>query len=165
MFGARLKKLPKPEVFLGSQVDYVIPEFKLRGKEFTVFFQISDATKKLTQILIRLNEQSSPGPREKLFNGLELLLGRQYGKPSDRIDERRTSSDGFIFVNHTRAWKFPTTTIELAYNWDDQINDSFLTIRYFPTKGAERTTPNKTLAESRVRPVMLGVRPDSFRQN
>jgi hypothetical protein len=145
VFGVRLKKLPKSEVFLGCHVDYVIPEFELQGKEFTVYFQISDTTKKLSQILIRLNEQQSPVPREKIFNSLESLLQRQYGKPLDRIDERRTSSDGFLFIDLTRIWRFPTTTVELAYGWDNQIDASLLTIRYFPTKVMQRTTPNKAL--------------------
>ncbi len=145
IFGVRLKKLPKSEVFLGWHVDYVIPEFELRGKEFTVYFQISDTTKKLSQILIRLNEQESPVPRKKIFDSLESFLEGQYGKSLDSIDERRTSSDGVIFINLTRIWKFPTTTVELAYGWDSQINTSLLTIRYFPTKATQRTTPNKAL--------------------
>lgn len=144
-FDARLKKLPKRELFLGSHVDYVIPEFELQGKEFTVYFQISDTTKGLSQILIRLTEQESPEPREKIFSNLESLLKRQYGKPLDLIDERRTSSDGFLFIDLTRIWRFPTTIVELGYSWDNQIDASLLTIRYFPTRVKRRTTPNKAL--------------------
>jgi hypothetical protein len=135
VFDARIKKLPKRELFLGSHVDFVIPEFELQGKEFTVYFQISDTTRKLSQILIRLTEQESPEPREKIFNNLESLLKRQYGKPLDLIDERRTSADGFLFIDLTRIWRFPTTTVELEYTWDNQIDTSVLTIRYFPTRG------------------------------
>ncbi|HEY8225462.1 MAG TPA: hypothetical protein VIG25_09310 [Pyrinomonadaceae bacterium] len=145
VFGVRLKKLAKSEVFLGMHVDYVIPELQLESENFTLYFQISDATSKLSQILIRLNEQNSPVPREKIFNSLESLLERQYGKPLERIDERRTSSDGFVFIDLTRIWRFPTTTVELAYGWDNQIDASLLTIRYFPTKVMQRTTPNKAL--------------------
>ncbi|MGH9967419.1 MAG: hypothetical protein ACREBG_06250 [Pyrinomonadaceae bacterium] len=143
--GARLKKLPKREVFLGMHVDYVIPEFSLEGEDFTVYFQIDDATNKLSQILIRLNEQKSRLPREKIFNSLESLLAQQYGKPMDKRDDRRSSSIDFSFVDLTRIWKFPTTTIELGYGWDNQIDASLLTIRYFPTKAMKRTTPNKAL--------------------
>ena len=142
-FDARLKKLPKTELFLGSHVEYVIPELELQGKEFTVFFQISDTTRKLSQILMRWTEQESPEPREKLFNKLESLLKRQYGKPLDMIDERRTSSDGFLFIDLIRIWRFPTTTVELEYTWDNQIEASLLTIRYFPTRVKPRKTPNK----------------------
>ena len=144
-FDERLKKLPKRELFLGSHVDYVIPEFQLQGKAFTVYFQISDTTKKLSQILIRLIEQESPEPQEKIFSKLESWLKRQYGKPLDLIDERRTSSDGFLFIDLTRIWRFPTTTIELGYSWDNQIDANLLTIRYFPTRVKQRTTPNKAL--------------------
>lgn len=142
-FDERLKKLPKRELFLGLHVDYVIPEFKLQGKEFTVYFQISNTTKKLSQILIRLIEQESPEPREKIFSNLESWLNRQYGKPQDLIDERRRSSDGFLFIDLTRIWRFPTTTVELGYSWDNQVDASLLTIRYFPTRVKQRPTPNK----------------------
>ena len=143
VFDERVKKLPKTELFLGLHVDYVIPEFELQGKQFTVYFQNSDNTKTLSQILIRLTELESLEPREKIFNNLESLLKRQYGKPLDLIDERRTSVDGFLFIDLTRIWRFPTTTVELAYSWDNQINASLLTIRYFPTRVKQRTTPNK----------------------
>ena len=143
--GSRLKKLPKSEVFLGMHVDYVIPEFDLQGKKFTVYFQIDDATNKLSQILIRLNEQKSRVPRKEIFNSLESLLTREYGKPLDKRDDTRSSSIDFSFVDLTRTWKFRTTTIELAYGWDNQIDASLLTIRYFPTKAVRRTTPNKRL--------------------
>jgi hypothetical protein len=143
--GARLKKLPQSEVFLGMHADYVIPEFTLEGENFTVYFQINVATNKLTQILIRLNEQKARVPREEVFDRLESLLAREYGKPHDKRDDRRSSSIDFSFVDLTRLWKFPTTTIELAYGWDNQIDASLLTIRYFPSKALQRTTPNKRL--------------------
>lgn len=71
--GSRLKKLPKSEVFLGMHVDYAIPEFELEGKKFTVYFQINDATNKLSQILIRLNEQQSRVPRDEIFNSVSMV--------------------------------------------------------------------------------------------
>lgn len=143
--GPRLKKLPKSEVFLGMHVDYVIPQFQLEGENFTIYFQIDNATNKLSQILIRLNQQKSRLPREEIFNSLESFLARQYGKPMDKRDDRRSSSIDFSFVDLTRIWKFPTTTIELAYGWDNQIDASLLTIRYYPTKARQQTTPNKSL--------------------
>ena len=130
----RLTKLTKSEKFLGMHVDYVVPQYQIKGEVFTVYFQIDDNTGELTQILIRLKEQKSKAPREEIFYGVELLLARQYGEPLDKIDERRTSTDKFKFMDLTRVWRFPTTTIELAYGWDNQIDDSLLTIRYFPTK-------------------------------
>jgi hypothetical protein len=136
--GPRLKKLARSEVFLGMHVDYVIPEFELEGEKFTVYFQIDDATNKLSQILIRLNEQKSRVPRDEIFNSLESLLVREYGKPHDKRDDRRSSSIDFSFVDLTRKWRFPTTTIELAYGWDNQIDASLLTVSYFPTKAMRR---------------------------
>src|SRR2546421_12952226 len=70
VFDSKLKKLPKREVFVGRHVDYVIPEFEIEDKKFTVFFQMDDDTNKLAQVLIRLNEQKSRIPREPIFNKL-----------------------------------------------------------------------------------------------
>lgn len=125
-------------------VDYVIPDIQLANEKFTVHFQMSDTTEKLSQILIRLDEQKSPIPREKVFNSLESALEQLYGKALDKIDERRTSDD-FVFMRLTRVWKFKTTTIDLTCSWDSQIDASLLTIGYFPTKLKQRTSPNKAV--------------------
>ena len=130
----RLTKLTKSEKFLGMHVDYIIPQYQIKGEVFTVYFQIEDNSGELRQILIRLNAQKSKAPREEIF---ESLLARQYGEALDKIDERRTSTDNFKFIDLTRVWRFPTTTIELAYGWDNQIDASLLTIRYFPTKASK----------------------------
>jgi hypothetical protein len=132
VFSPKLKKLPKKEVFLGLHVDYVIPDFGLEGGIFTVFFQMDDATNKLSQILIRLNEQESRVPREQLFNRLGSLLSHEYGSPNYTKDERYSYE--FKGIDLSRRWKFSTTTIELGYGWDSQIYASLLTIRYFPSK-------------------------------
>lgn len=145
----RLTKLTKSEKFLGMHVDYIVPQYQIIGKVFTVYFQIEDNSGGLRQILIRLNEQKSKAPQEELFRGVESLLTRQYGEPLDKIDGRRTSTDNFKFIDLTRVWRFPTTTIELAYGWDNQIDASLLTIRYFPTKasnGRHRTSAWSGLA-------------------
>lgn len=141
--GSRLKKLPESEVFFGRHVDYVIPEFELEGKMFTVFFQMDDATNKLCQVLIRLNEQNSRAPRDEIFSRLEASLVRKYGAPVDKRDDRRSSLIDFSFVHLGRTWRFPTTTIELSYGWDNQIDASLLTIRYFQTKAMRHTTPGR----------------------
>ncbi|MDQ3819427.1 MAG: hypothetical protein M3362_17360, partial [Acidobacteriota bacterium] len=147
-FSPKLKKLSKKEVFLGLHVDYVIPDFGLEGELFTVFFQMGDATNKLSQILIRLNEQESKVPREQIFNRLESLLIREYGPPNYTKDERYSYE--FKGIDLSRRWKFPTTTIELSYGWDNQINASLLTIRYFPSKsGNGGAPPNKGIQRTR----------------
>ena len=57
--------------------------------------------------------------------------------------------DDFKFIHLRRSWRFKTTTIELAYGWDSQIDASLLTVRYFPTRVIQRTTPNKALQRTR----------------
>jgi hypothetical protein len=133
-FNSRLKKLPKRMEFLAWYADYVIPELKLGGESFTVFFQMDKRTDKLSQVLVRLNEQVALTPREKLFNALASSLTREYGKPSEQKDERYSFKQKYKGIELEREWKLPTTTVELGYGWDDQIYASLLTIRYFPTK-------------------------------
>jgi hypothetical protein len=140
-FSSKLKKLGKKDVFFGLHVDYVIPDFGLERELFTVFFQMDDATNKLSQVLIRLNEQESKVAREQIFNRLESLLTSEYGHPNYTKDERYSFE--FKGIDLSRKWKFPTTTIELGYGWDNQINANLLTISYFPTKsGSVGAPPN-----------------------
>jgi hypothetical protein len=133
-FNSRLKKLPKRMEFFAQYADYAIPEFKIEGQSFTVFFQMDKSTNKLSQVLVRLNEQMALIPREELFNRLASSLSREYGKPTGQKDERYTFKRKYKRIELERAWKFPATTVELGYGWDDQIFASLLTIRYFPTK-------------------------------
>lgn len=133
-FHSRLKKLPKREEFFASYAAYVLPEFKLEGESFTVYFQMDKSTDELSQVLVRLNETMALTPREKLFNRLAASLSREYGKPSEQKDERFSFRRKYKGIQLERTWKFPTTSVELGYGWDDQIYSSLLTIRYFPTK-------------------------------
>lgn len=131
-FGSRLHKLPKRQVFLKWHTDYVVP-VELAGGTYTVFFQMADDTNKLSQVLVRLNEMKSRTPREDIFNALAASLAHDYGEPASKIHDRYRFSTKFNGVAFSRTWRFPTTTIELAYDWDDQIFASTLTVRYFPT--------------------------------
>lgn len=132
-FGSRLQKLPKREAFLGWHSDYVIST-ESGGGVYTVFFQMASDTNKLSQVLVRLNEMESKTPREDVFNLLASSLGNDYGKPTAQTNERYRFLTKFNGMALSRTWKFPTTTVELGYDWDDQIYASTLTIRYFPTK-------------------------------
>lgn len=73
-------------------------------------------------------------PREQLFENVASLLARKYGNPKKLDDSQFHPSDKVKIIDMSRIWKFPTTTVELGYTWDDQIYASLLTIRYFPTK-------------------------------
>jgi len=134
-FGPKLKKLPKRLLFLERHVDYVIPEFEIEGNIYTVFFQMDDGNNKLSQVLIRLNEMKSQEPRNQLFESAASLLAREYGNSDKKTDESQLEPSAKVkVVDISHIWKFPTTTVELGYSWDDQIYASLLTIRYFPTK-------------------------------
>ncbi len=133
VFGSRLRKLPKREKFLNLHVDYVIPEYELEGGTYTVFFQMDNKTEKLSQVLIRLYEQKVRTPRVEIFDSLAASLKQQYGEPDGKKDDSY-SFGKFKGVEMSRTWKFPTTTIELGYDWDNQIFASLLTISYSPAK-------------------------------
>ena len=144
-FGSQLTKLPKRERFAGRHVDYVIKDFSLEGNVYTVFFQMDGQTDKLGQILIRLNEMETRTPRGDAFNHLALLLTARFDTPTEKSDQ--TFDETIINYRSmylTRTWRFPTSTVELYYGWDNQIYASLLSIRYFPTKypsrGRHRTT-------------------------
>lgn len=151
-FNSRLKKLPSRMEFMAQYADYVIPEFKLKGESFTVYFQMDKSTNKLSQVLVRLNEQVALTPREQLFNRLASSLSREYGKPTGQKDERYSFMQKYKGIELERTWKFPATTVELGYGWDDQIYASLLTIRYFPTKSPHnngmRSTADAALSSS-----------------
>ncbi|HZS07102.1 MAG TPA: hypothetical protein VFD58_19860 [Blastocatellia bacterium] len=133
--GPRLRKLPKKEIFYKSHVDYVIPEYELEGRIYTVFFQMNDVTNRLSQVLIRSNEMKSRVPRVEVFNSLAARLAREFGSSGKHKDKSQLESPAkFMVIDLSRTWKFPTTTVELSYDWDNQIYASLLTIRYFPTK-------------------------------
>jgi hypothetical protein len=133
VFGSRLQKLSKRQAFLKWHTDYVIP-VELNGGIYTVFFQMTDDTNKLSQVLVRLNEMKSRTPREDLFNVLASSLAHDYGEPAAKTNDRYRFSTKFNGLALSHTWRFPTTTIEFAYDWDDQIFASTLTIRYFPTR-------------------------------
>jgi hypothetical protein len=142
-FGTRLQKLPKRMTFLNWHADYVLSR-EIGGRAYTVFFQMANDTNKLSQVLVRLDEMESHTPREDIFNVLSSSLARDYGKPTANSNDRYRFGAGFKGMALSRTWRFPTTTVELAYGWDDQIFASTLTIRYFPTQA----TPNNLLQRS-----------------
>lgn len=88
VFSSRLKKLPQRKEFLRQYVDYVIPEFKLEGETYTIFFQMDIKTGKLSQVLIRLNEQKARSPQVDAFNSLASSLKKQYSEPDSKRDNR-----------------------------------------------------------------------------
>jgi hypothetical protein len=143
-FNSRLKKLPERMEFMAQYADYVIPELKLEGESFTVYLQMDKSTNKLSQVLVRLNEQVAPTPREQLFHRLASSLAREYGEPSGQKDERYSFKRKYRGIELERTWRFPATTVELGYGWDDQIHASLLTIRYFPTKSTHNNGMHPT---------------------
>ena len=132
-FGASLKKLSKRNLYKNRYVDYVIPNLNLNKEIFTVHFQMDARTNRLIQILISLDQRESDSPRNDIFLGLEEILSQKYGTPSYKKDKE--DKIGSFLTIRERQWSFPSTIIELNYDYSKNYNGIFsidVTIRYFP---------------------------------
>jgi len=131
MFRPKLQKLKKRAKFVSTYADYVIPDYEIDGRSYSVYFEMANRTNKLSEVLVRLNEMKSKTPREDVFSEVEAVLTKTLGDPTNRNDLRPTTSDGsYVRIIHNRTWRFPTTNVELAYDWSNYIHSSVLGIRY-----------------------------------
>lgn len=130
-FGARIKKLPKRDIYQGTYAEYVIPDYSVESDPYTVIFQMDNRTNRLAQVLIRSEEYSKDSPYLAAFDRLEALLSQKYGS----VRYRKDDDDG-RFVKRERQWVFPTTTIELSYTFMQGISND-LTVRYYPTASSD----------------------------
>lgn len=128
-FKSRLKKLPKREIFVQAYVDYIIQDYEIEGRKYTVYFQMSNETNKLVQVLVRDNVIKSSFPQNIYFSELESLFIAKYGTADYKKNDRES-----YLISLQRRWEFPTSVIELDYTWIDTNDLNLLTIRYFPTK-------------------------------
>jgi hypothetical protein len=131
MFGPKLRKLSERAKFVSTYADYTIPDYEIDGRVYTVFFQMKNGTDRLSEVVVRLNEMKSKTPREDVFTELETLLTKTLGSPTNRNDLRPTTPDrSYVRILLNRRWRFPTTTVVLAYDWSNDIHTSVLAIRY-----------------------------------
>lgn len=133
-FGPRLRKLKKQAKFVTTYADYTIPDYEIDGRSYTVFFEMNNRTNSLSEILVRLNEMKSKQPREDIFGQLETMLTKTLGAPTNTNELRPSTPDkSYVRVILSRTWRFPTTTVELAYDWSNYIHTSLLAIKYVAT--------------------------------
>lgn len=126
-FGSAVQRLPQKELFRNAYVDQIIPNFTVNGEVYTVRFQMDPRTKRLIQIMIRLDQMESSSSRADAFFGLEELLKQKYGAPAYKKEETQH------VISLERRWIFPTTTILLHYSFIRSISASTLTISYVPS--------------------------------
>jgi len=134
MFGPKLWKLRKRAKFVSTYADYTIPNYEIEGRPYTVFFEMDNRTNRLSVILVRLNEMKSKTPREDVFAEVEAVLTKTLGDTTNRKDLRPTTPDGYVRIILNRTWRFPTTTVEFAYDWSNYVHSSVLGIRYIQAK-------------------------------
>lgn len=125
LYGDKIKKLPRRDIFFGCYVDYILPKYEILGTNFKVYFQMDKRENKLKAVLIRLIEKNAKEPRTKLYEAIESLLASQYGTPQE-LKKRDTYSQ--------KVWSFPTTSINLQYSYEPSIKNSMLTIRFVSTE-------------------------------
>lgn len=139
VFGSKAEKLPQLELYGSGHLGYVVPGINLKGQRYSAYFQM-DGAGKLSEVDVRLDQMESRVPRDDVFNSLESLLTHQYGVPDSKKDER-PSETPIKFLSLRRTWRFPTTTVELLCDWDNDHRSGVM-IRYFPSnvKTEWRTT-------------------------
>ena len=109
----------------------VSKNFKLADESFTVLMTI-DNTKGLKQITIVLDQIDSPKTRLMLFEKVEELLTQKYGTVKYQKDNNILD-----LMIRTRQWVFPSTIIELQYNYVGKHSISLLTITYKPASESD----------------------------
>jgi len=127
-----LRKLDKRENFFdGDQyADYQITDYVIEERKYNVFFLMGKESGKLATVLVKLKEPPAGAIQKVLFDGLESLLTRKYGKPTYEKNDPDS-----VVPSLKRQWAFPTTTIELNY-----LSSRYLTmisIKYFPSKSSD----------------------------
>lgn len=105
--------------------------FKLADEVFTVIMSFDDK-KGLKQIIIALNQIDSPKARLMLFEKIEELLSQKYGTIKYQKD-----TNILDLMVRTRQWVFPSTIIELQYNYVGRLSTSLLTITYKPASESD----------------------------
>ena len=91
---------------------------------------MDDRTDKLIEVLIRFNETKSKKPRDDLFSALEASLVKEFGASRWTRDKIETPAPKLEYRDLERIWRFPTTTIQLDYSWDNSLYVSILGIKY-----------------------------------
>lgn len=111
----------------------VLDEIEIDKDKFTVDFIFDNKNKKLIKVIVSIKDKR---PSELQFSSLEKMLTEEYGSPSFTKDDGKPDkslgneavSEGRIFLE--RAWKFPSTIIELNYLNARAISSMSLKIIY-----------------------------------
>ena len=127
-FEGQVERLPETTKYTRVYANLWIKNLDIGGEQYEVLFQMDNKTNQLVQVLIKPKEIKALSVQ---FNPLEQMLVEKYGPPSYK-------EDSYKLDNFTRAWNFPTTTIELQYI-DLKIArmEPILTLVYRPNKKHE----------------------------
>lgn len=135
-FGSVLKRPQKRETYSGKYVEYEIYNYKVGVDSYTVVFQMDNRTRRLAQILITWDQESSSSkdsPNTGAFDRLEELLTKKYGPVRHKRDDEINILGN---ISRERTWVFPTTSIDLDYSFSQGVGDT-VRIRYYPTVSSE----------------------------
>ena len=107
-YGGALRELPARQVYGGAYADRMLPDVDIGGEPFTAFFQMTAATGRLQQVLLRWKRRQ---PSDRAFAAILAALRRRYGK-EDLVCRQPKPGPGDLVVE--RIWRFPTTTVHFT---------------------------------------------------
>jgi hypothetical protein len=130
-FGGQVQKVQRQQ-FAGAYVDYVIPEYKMAGVPFEVFFQMDNDTKGLLRVLLRKQSENQPrGSYAADFKTVLAALTEKHGKPAGEFRGKRDDT-----FTDDQTWVGGPVSIELSHSqtvWGSGRVGEMLTVRYFPS--------------------------------
>jgi hypothetical protein len=144
VYGDRITAFDKPVEFYHLHSDLALRRAPLAGHDFTVYFQMSDKTKGLAQILLERRKQYASA---EVWRDLIAGLSASFGPPEQPCDQAGRPGDG-VPAELERVWILPTTTIRASYlafgarsperaPQDDGGLGRRLLVRYAPTRPGE----------------------------
>jgi hypothetical protein len=148
LYGNRIVVFDKPVEFYGLYSDVALRRAPLAGHDFTVYFQMSDKTRRLAQILLERRKQYASA---EVWRDLVAELSAAYGPPKTRCDAAGQPRAG-VPAELERVWILPTTTIRASFiafgartperaPQDDGGLGRRLLVRYAPTRRGEAACP------------------------
>jgi hypothetical protein len=141
LYGKRAMTLDGRIEFAGLYSDVALRHADFAGYDFTVYFQMDNATQRLAQVLLERRRQYAT---MAVWNAMTAALERNFGAPTARCDQPGRPFEGDLAVIE-RVWVLPTTTVRasfIAFNVvtpdhapeDDGGLARRLLIRYAPTR-------------------------------
>jgi|GEM_PF-3146759 len=111
LYGAYLTRLDAPMVFDGLSAELVLRRASFAGLTFIVYFQMSNTTHRLAQVLLERQRQFAT-PKD--WQATIAALTQAFGPPTARCEDPGRQLEGRPLVVE-RVWVMPTTTVRASF--------------------------------------------------